>query len=133
MKEKNDPINPNVYKHIFEPLEMSEVIYLTGLNWFEGNYLKYVTRAGCKPGVDKKTDLDKAIRYLEMLGETIQFFIPGETKKITEMYLLNEMINKSHLIDWKRDLLSYLALCHAYQGDAFNYGELVHMTEGHIK
>ncbi len=41
-------------------------IYKNGLNWYEGNAVKYITRHRVKGG---KEDVLKAIHYLEMLLE----------------------------------------------------------------
>ncbi len=40
-----------------------------GLGFLEGCALKYVTRAGRKPGVSAVQDIDKAIHFLEKLQE----------------------------------------------------------------
>lgn len=47
-------------------IQPSEYIYRNGLNWYEGNAIKYVTRHRVKGG---KADIEKAIHYLELLLE----------------------------------------------------------------
>lgn len=56
-----DPINPDYYKRLpFEVIDITET-----LDFCSGNAVKYLMRAGYKPGNDKKQDLKKAIWYLE--------------------------------------------------------------------
>lgn len=52
------------YKTAIQPVQY---IHANGLNFFEGNVIKYITRHRSKGG---KADLEKAIHYIEML---IQF------------------------------------------------------------
>ena len=47
-------------------IQPSEFIYRNGLNWLEGNAVKYICRHRQKQG---KQDVDKAIHYLELLKE----------------------------------------------------------------
>lgn len=47
-------------------IQPSEYIYRNGLNWMEGNAIKYITRHNVKGGIQ---DIDKAIHYLELLKE----------------------------------------------------------------
>lgn len=62
MSEAGDAINPQHYQQ-YKGLE---VIDLTEqLNFNRGNVVKYVTRAGTKPGVDEVEDLKKAKWYIE--------------------------------------------------------------------
>jgi len=48
------------------PIQPSEFIYKNGLNWMEGNAVKYICRHRQKHG---KKDIEKAIHYLELLLE----------------------------------------------------------------
>lgn len=54
-------MTPNHYKLTPEPVD---VINAWGLNFCEGNALKYIARAGCKAGQSAESDLIKAIDYL---------------------------------------------------------------------
>ena len=47
-------------------IQPSEFIYRNGLNWLQGNAIKYICRHNRKHGAQ---DLDKAIHYLELLKE----------------------------------------------------------------
>lgn len=51
------------YKTAIQPVQY---IHANGLNFFEGNVIKYITRHRSKGG---KADLEKAIHYIEMLME----------------------------------------------------------------
>ncbi|MEB4614017.1 DUF3310 domain-containing protein [Leucobacter sp. M11] len=56
-----DPINPDHYRRF--PVE---VIDLTEhLNFNRGNAVKYLARAGAKPGADELVDLRKAAWYVD--------------------------------------------------------------------
>jgi len=57
-------VGGNHYKNM--AIQPSEYIFENGLNWLEGNAIKYITRHSIKGGVQ---DLDKAIHYLELLKE----------------------------------------------------------------
>lgn len=57
-------IGGNHYKDM--AIQPSEYIYANGLNWLEGNAIKYITRHAVKGG---KEDIEKAIHYLELLLE----------------------------------------------------------------
>jgi len=46
------------------PVETFDVITGLGLDWPLGHVLKYVSRAGRKPGVAKSVDLEKAAWFL---------------------------------------------------------------------
>ena len=48
------------------PIQPSEFIYKNKLNWHEANAVKYICRHKLKGG---RTDLEKAIHYLELLIE----------------------------------------------------------------
>ena len=47
-----------------QPIQPIEIIEMYGLDFSRGNALKYLLRAGSKPGEDKSDDLLKAIWYL---------------------------------------------------------------------
>lgn len=47
-------------------IQPSTFIYENGLNWYEGNAIKYICRHAKKNGA---LDIDKAIHYLELLKE----------------------------------------------------------------
>ncbi len=47
-------------------VQPSEYIYQNGLDWYEGNAVKYITRHRLKGG---KKDILKAIHYLQLLLE----------------------------------------------------------------
>ena len=70
MNPTDTQIGGEHYKTAIQPVEY---IHANGLNFFEGNVLKYITRHRSK---GRRKDIEKAIHYLEML---IQFEYP-ETK-----------------------------------------------------
>lgn len=53
---------PTHYRN--QPIQPIEIIDAYGLDFARGNALKYLLRAGSKPGEDKTDDLLKAIWYL---------------------------------------------------------------------
>ena len=53
---------PTHYRN--QPIQPIEIIDTYGLDFKRGNALKYLLRAGSKPGEDKSDDLLKAIWYL---------------------------------------------------------------------
>ena len=53
---------PTHYRN--QPIQPIEIIDAYGLDFSRGNALKYLLRAGSKPGEDKSDDLLKAIWYL---------------------------------------------------------------------
>lgn len=57
----SDQINPDHYKRF--PVEVIEIT--EHLNFCLGNAVKYITRAGYKPGADALTDLAKAAWYID--------------------------------------------------------------------
>ena len=59
----DDPINPSHYTD--GAIETSDYIADKKLNFFLGNVVKYVSRAGKKKGVDPLEDLKKARWYLD--------------------------------------------------------------------
>jgi len=48
------------------PIQPSEFIYVNGLNWLQGNAIKYVCRHARKGGAE---DLEKAKHYIDLLME----------------------------------------------------------------
>lgn len=72
MNPTNKQIGGTHYKTTIQPVEY---IHANGLNFFEGNVIKYITRHHSKGG---KVNLEKAIHYIEML---IQFEYPEKTEK----------------------------------------------------
>jgi hypothetical protein len=59
-----DKINPAHY-HGAKGLQVIDVIEAFGLDYSTGNAVKYLLRAGKKPGEDEKTELEKARWYIE--------------------------------------------------------------------
>jgi hypothetical protein len=57
-------VNGDHYKSM--AIQPSEYIHRNGLNWCEGNAIKYITRHKLKGG---RVDIEKAIHYLELLLE----------------------------------------------------------------
>lgn len=57
--------HPIHYGGADDPFEAINVIEAWGLNFALGNCVKYIARAGKKPGVDAVTDLQKARFYLD--------------------------------------------------------------------
>ena len=64
-------IRPDYYSPE-SPLEPVKVIRAWGLGFCLGNVLKYVARAGAKPGVDAIQDLEKAATYLALEIEAMK-------------------------------------------------------------
>jgi len=56
-----DPINPDYYKNY--SIEVTDAIQSWGLNYCQGNILKYIVRCGRKTE-NPKQDLEKALWYL---------------------------------------------------------------------
>lgn len=65
----NDPVNHPVHYRAPGLPECVEVIEGLGLGYHEGNALKYIWRAGRKPGADRATDLRKAAWFLNRAAE----------------------------------------------------------------
>jgi hypothetical protein len=61
----NEIDHPAHYGGADNPYEAIKVIEAWGLGFCLGNLLKYVSRAGQKPGADAVTDLSKAAWYLQ--------------------------------------------------------------------
>ena len=58
-----------------------------GLNYHLGNAVKYITRAGKKPGNTAAKDLQKAIHYLE---NELQFHIQQASKRVPDCLWFDE-------------------------------------------
>ena len=65
--KKEDSINPSHYLK-FE-ITPYEYIVKNNLGWEQGNAIKYITRYEDKNGIE---DLQKAIKYIELLIERIE-------------------------------------------------------------
>ena len=63
-KASDKQVNGDHYKSM--AIQPSEYIHRNGLNWCEGNAIKYITRHKLKGG---RVDIEKAIHYLELLLE----------------------------------------------------------------
>ena len=68
-------------KQLIQPIE---IIDAYGLDFKRGNALKYLLRAGSKPGEDKSDDLRKAIWYLVCEMHSIEL-----ADQITEILLVD--------------------------------------------
>ena len=64
MKSSDDQVGGDHYKDMI--IQPSEFIYKNGLDWLEGNAIKYICRHHLKNGIE---DIDKAIHYLNLLKE----------------------------------------------------------------
>lgn len=69
-KIANDPINPQHYAK-FGAYSAVHVIEAWGLGYHLGNTVKYIQRAGGKPGASELQDLLKAKWYLERYIHTL--------------------------------------------------------------
>jgi hypothetical protein len=61
-RAERDALNPPHYRYA---VEVADAIEAWGLNWHTGSAVKYLARAGRKPGNSEAQDLRKAIWYLE--------------------------------------------------------------------
>ena len=91
MKPTDTQIGGNHYKTAIQPVEY---IHANNLNFFEGNVIKYITRHREKGG---KSDLQKAIHYIEML---IQFEY-SDSAEITEKVNSVEALKDSNISEIK--------------------------------
>lgn len=64
-KEERDAVKHPAHYCAGRKYEPVKVIQDWGLSFCLGNALKYIARAGRKPGSDKREDLQKAMKYLE--------------------------------------------------------------------
>lgn len=62
--EQDDPVNHPAH-YTYGSIEVSDFIADKGLNFFRGNVVKYVSRAGKKDADTELEDLRKAVWYLE--------------------------------------------------------------------
>lgn len=67
-----DAVNPAHYRRF--PVEVIEIT--EHMNFCLGNAVKYLTRAGHKPGADVIEDLDKAIWYIQREKQRIEASAP---------------------------------------------------------
>lgn len=66
MTERYEQVDhPAHYGGPDDPYEAIKVIEAWGLGFCLGNAVKYISRAGKKPGTDAVTDLEKARWYLD--------------------------------------------------------------------
>lgn len=56
-----DPLNPDYYKNY--SIEVTDAIQSWGLNYCQGNIIKYIVRCGRKT-TDPRQDLEKALWYI---------------------------------------------------------------------
>lgn len=70
--EKYNAIDPEYYR-VNDAYEPWKIIDAYGLDFYLGNALKYVLRAGRKPDNSYTQDLKKAIKYLEHAVKRIDF------------------------------------------------------------
>jgi hypothetical protein len=64
-ERQDDPIHPAHYGGHDNLYEAIKVIEAWDLGFSLGNAVKYISRAGKKPGEDEARDLRKAVWYLE--------------------------------------------------------------------
>jgi hypothetical protein len=62
----DNSIKPNYYNSYPDGFRPRQVINAWGLGFELGNAVKYISRAGKKPGQPRAQDLRKAIEYLEL-------------------------------------------------------------------
>lgn len=65
VQEENEEVSHPSHYCDGRNYEPKDVIHDWGLDFFLGSAIKYIARAGRKPGNSKKQDLRKAIQYLE--------------------------------------------------------------------
>ena len=58
-------VHPQHYGGEYDPYEAVKVIEAWGVDWHLANALKYISRAGKKPGVSAIDDFRKSVWYLE--------------------------------------------------------------------
>jgi hypothetical protein len=63
--EKYDPVSKPIHYVQGRSYEPAKVIQDWDLNFFLGNVVKYVSRAGRKESASRKEDLSKALWYLQ--------------------------------------------------------------------
>lgn len=69
-KKVTDKINPDYYaQYNKDKMSFTDIIAYYELNFFEGSVIKYLLRAGKKPGEDYITDIKKAQWYMNKLIE----------------------------------------------------------------
>jgi len=68
-------------------IEVCDFIASVDLDFFTGNAVKYLSRAGMKPGVPASKDLEKAIFYLELAKK----WYAGRNEELSVEYLKGAM------------------------------------------
>ena len=72
---ENNPINPNYYcggDRGSKSFDVIDIIDAFKLDFYQGNAIKYIIRAGCKPGQLMSQDIRKAIWYLDRYALAIE-------------------------------------------------------------
>lgn len=98
-KKEEETINPPSYVNTFGDYELHEIIDRYPLNWYEGNYFKYIIRAGNKPGISAEEDARKAIRYIELMGDHYCNML------LDDVVMLSGLISETDLTSDKKILL----------------------------
>ena len=71
-----------------------------GCDFPAGNIIKYVFRAGRKPGVPVSTDYDKALRYLDFMHEPmVHIFFEDDLKAYCRAFKLDTDMSDA-LTEW---------------------------------
>lgn len=81
MTALNKQVSGTHYKDL--AIQPIEYIHANGLDFFQGNVVKYVTRHKAKNG---KADIEKAIHYLEMILQ-LQY---GEETKLMDLPVIDD-------------------------------------------
>lgn len=89
----SDIDHPDHYGGKDNPHEAIKVIEAWGLGFKLGNAVKYLLRAGRKPGVSALEDLDKARWYLSRAAERYEHRIVGDP---SQPRLAHAAVSKSH-------------------------------------
>ena len=69
------PVQPDIYRPSYYndgKIKLSDFIKDKGFGFFDGLAIKYITRAGKRPGVDPVSDYKKAIESLQFKIEQIE-------------------------------------------------------------
>lgn len=78
-----DSINPAHYQTVIRGRKVgaADIIEAFGLDWHMGTAMKYILRAGKKPGEPQAQDIEKAIWYLKRKLARIKVEEANESKK----------------------------------------------------
>ena len=79
VQHEHDEINPDHYKAV-DGSQVIDVIELYGLDFYIGNAIKYMLRAGRKAYAPAATDLEKAVWYLQRKIQTLSGSPEKESK-----------------------------------------------------